>query len=100
MAEPIAVPALVPALDEHAAEAVVRREVDILLRPPGRRAMLGAFGPAPVAADHPPPDADVFHRLAAADVDRKCTRPKSSHYCASRVSSSARTKKTTTTITH
>src|SRR3546814_9467608 len=42
MAEPIAVPALVPTLDEHAAEAVLRREVDILLRPLGRRAMLGA----------------------------------------------------------
>src|SRR3546814_3636821 len=63
MAEPIAVPALVPTLDEHAAEAVLRREVDILLRPLGRRAMLGAFGPAPVAADHAPPDADIFHRL-------------------------------------
>src|SRR3546814_5346363 len=68
MAEPIAVPALVPTLDEHAAEAVLRREVDILLRPLGRRAMLGAFGPAPVAADHAPPDSDIFHR------DRKSTR--------------------------
>src|SRR3546814_18174100 len=63
MAEPIAVPALVPTLDEHAAEAVLRREVDILLRPLGRRAMLGAFGPAPVAADHAPPDDEIFHRL-------------------------------------
>src|SRR3546814_4509234 len=66
MAEPIAVPALVPTLDEHAAEAVLRREVDILLRPLGRRAMLGAFGPAPVAADHAPPE------------DRKSTRLNSS----------------------
>src|SRR3546814_3878994 len=68
MAGPIACPALVTSLDEHAAEAVLRRECDRLLRPLGRRAMLGAFGPAPVAADHPPPDADIFHRLEPADV--------------------------------
>src|SRR3546814_11004531 len=47
MAEPIAVPALVPPLDEHAAEAVLRREVDILFGPRGRRAVVRPLGPAP-----------------------------------------------------
>src|SRR3546814_3398945 len=30
--------------------------------------MLGAFGPAPVAANHAPPDTDIFHRLEPAHV--------------------------------
>src|SRR3546814_10453762 len=47
MAEPIAVPALVPTLDEHAAETVPCREVAKLLRPHGRRAILGPPGPPP-----------------------------------------------------
>ena len=68
MAEPFAVPALVPAFDQYAAEAMLRREVDILLRPLGRRPMFGAFRPGPVAPDHAPPDADIFGRREPADV--------------------------------
>src|SRR3546814_14259191 len=68
MAEPIAVPALVPPLDEHAAEAVLRREVDILFGPRGRRAVVRPLGPAPRPADHSPPDAAIFHRLEPTDV--------------------------------
>src|SRR3546814_18031152 len=68
MAEPIAVPALVPPLDENAAEAVLRREVDILFGPRGRRAVVRPLGPAPRPADHSPPDADIFHRLEPTDV--------------------------------
>src|SRR3546814_9407762 len=78
MAEPIAVPALVPPLDEHAAEAVLRREVDILFGPRGRRAVVRPLGPAPRPADHSPPDADIFHRLEPTAVDRKSTRLNSS----------------------
>src|SRR3546814_15275381 len=68
MAEPIAVPALVPPLDEHAADAVLRREVDILFGPRGRRAVVRPLGQAPRPADHSPPDADIFHRLEPTDV--------------------------------
>src|SRR3546814_6626749 len=68
MAEPMSRPALVPPLDEHGAEAVLRREVDILFGPRGRRAVVRPLGPAPRPADHSPPDADIFHRLEPTDV--------------------------------
>src|SRR3546814_12391058 len=48
MAEPVAVPALVPALDEHAAEPVLRGEFDILPGALGRRALVRPLGPAQI----------------------------------------------------
>ena len=45
VAEPVAVPALVPAFDEDAAKTVPGGEVDILLRVGSRRAMCRALGP-------------------------------------------------------
>ena len=68
MAEPVAVPAFVPALDQHAGKPVFRREIDRLDRPLRRRAVIGTFRPAPLAGNHAPPDADILLRLEPADI--------------------------------
>ena len=68
MAEPVSVPALVPAFDQNSAEPVFRGKIDIVLGPLGRGAVLRPLGPAPVPADHAPPDPDIFHRLHPTDV--------------------------------
>src|SRR5690606_31137669 len=67
-AEPLAVPADVPALDEHSAEAVLGGEVDVAHGVFGGRAVLGTRVPAAGLQVHVPPDADVLHRLEPADV--------------------------------
>ena len=43
--EPVAIPALVPAFDQHAAEAIGRGEVDVAARLGGGRAVLGSRAP-------------------------------------------------------
>ena len=61
--EPVAVPALVPALDQHAAETIVRREVDVALRLGRGRAVFRPGAPGLRTQVHAPPDADVLERL-------------------------------------
>ena len=63
-----AVPAGVPPLDEHAAETMLRGEIDILPGARGGRAMIRPLAPTPRPADHAPPDADIFHRLHPAHI--------------------------------
>ena len=65
---PVAVPPDVPALDEHAVEAVVGGEVDVAAGVLGRRAVVGAAVPRPLPDVHRPPDADVLARLDPRDV--------------------------------
>ena len=62
--DPVAVPALVPAFDQHAAEAVLRGEVDVALHVGVVGAVLLAAAPGGAVEVHLPPDADVL-----ADVD-------------------------------
>src|SRR5690606_3324778 len=61
-------PADVPALDQHAAEAVLGGEVDVAQGVFGGRAVPGPRVPAARVEVHVPPDADVLHRLEPADV--------------------------------
>jgi hypothetical protein len=61
--EPVAIPALVPAFDQHAAEMMFRGEVHVLLGARRGRAVAGAFRPCPLARNHPPPDADILAGL-------------------------------------
>ena len=68
MAEPVAIPALVPTFDQYAAEVMLGRIIDVLLRTLGGGAMARAFRPGPVTADHAPPNADVAARLEPADI--------------------------------
>jgi D-aminopeptidase len=68
VAEPGAVPADVPALDQHAAEAMLRREVDVPLRIRRGRAVLRTGRPGGFLQMQFPPDADVLRRLEPADV--------------------------------
>ena len=60
--EPVAVPAHVPALHEHAVEAVIGGEVDVAARVLGRGAVVRPTAPRPLAQVHGPPDADVLAR--------------------------------------
>ncbi len=66
--EPVAVPAQVPAFDQHPAKAVLGRKIDMLDSVLGRCAMLGSRVPGLQLQVHFPPDADVLHRLDPADV--------------------------------
>ncbi len=63
LGEPVAIPALVPAFDQHAAETMFRREVDVALRFGRGRAVFRAGAPGLRAEVHAPPDADVLERL-------------------------------------
>lgn len=65
---PPAFPAGVPALDEHAGDAVTVRKTDVAQRLVGRRAVARALGPGVAAIVHAPPDADVLHRLDPGDI--------------------------------
>ena len=67
-AEPVAVPTQVPALDQHPAEAMLRREIDVFDGVFGRGAVLRTRAPGLQVQVHLPPDADIFHRLEPADV--------------------------------
>ena len=72
--EPVAVPAEVPTLDQHAAEAVVGGEVDVALGVGGGRAVLGPTAPGLDLDVHAPPDADVLAGLDPADVAQRVRR--------------------------
>ena len=63
IAEPVAVPADIPALDQHGGDAAGGGEIDIAADIGGGGAMFGAARPAPFALDHVPPDADELARL-------------------------------------
>jgi hypothetical protein len=58
--DPVAIPAAIPALDQHAAEAIPGRKVDVALRVGGSRAMFVAAAPGGLVEMHLPPDTDVF----------------------------------------
>ena len=60
---PVAVPADVPALDQHAAQSVGGGEVDVAFRVRGGRAVFGPRAPGHGADVHAPPDAHVLHRF-------------------------------------
>ena len=60
---PVAVPALVPAFDQHPAETVLRGEVDVLDGIGRCRAVPGTAAPGGDALVHLPPDAHVLHGL-------------------------------------
>ena len=66
--EPVTVPTLVPALDEHAAETVLRGKVDVVFGVRGGRPMLRARSPAGCPQVHLPPDADVLIGLEPGNV--------------------------------
>ena len=57
---PLAVPADVPPLDQHALDAVFRGEVDVTFRVFGRGAVAGSLRPGLLKEMHRPPDADIF----------------------------------------
>ena len=63
VAEPVAVPADIPALDQHGGDAAGSGEIDVAADIGGGGAMFGAARPAPFALDHVPPDADELARL-------------------------------------
>ena len=71
--KPLAIPARVPAFDQHPAEAVLRREVDVAHRVGGRRAVLRAGRPALGFKMQRPPDADVLAGLEPRHV-AQCVR--------------------------
>ena len=60
---PIAIPALVPALDQHAVEAVFGREIHVALGVAGGGPMLGAAFPSGFVDVHFPPDTHEFSGL-------------------------------------
>src|SRR5690606_33078586 len=66
--EPVAVPARVPAFHQHAAEAVLRGEVDVAAGIGGGRAVPGAGAPGLLLQVQRPPHAHVLGRLEPADV--------------------------------
>ena len=66
--DPVAVPADVPPFDQHAPEAVGRREIDVALGVLRGGAVLRPGAPGHGVDVHPPPDADVLHRLDPAGV--------------------------------
>ena len=68
IAEPVAVPTLVPAFDQDAAKAVLGGEIDIVLGMLRRRAVIGAAVPRPFVEVHRPPDADIFVGLHPAHI--------------------------------
>src|SRR3989449_381173 len=61
--DPVAVPAHIPSLDQHAADPVRRGKIDVTLRIRGGRPMFRSRAPRHRPDVHPPPDADVLHRL-------------------------------------
>ena len=66
--DPVAVPTLVPAFDQHAVEAVLGGEVDVALGVGGGGAVLVAGAPGRFVEMHLPPDADVLAGLDPAGV--------------------------------
>src|SRR6202008_4818505 len=58
--QPVAAPAAVPTLDQHAAEAVDRGEVDVPLRVRGGRTVARTGTPGLGVEVQRPPDADVL----------------------------------------
>ena len=63
VAEPVPVPADVPAFDQHVRNFVGGGEIDVLLDVDVSRAVLGPARPAPLTLDHVPPYADEFAGL-------------------------------------
>ncbi len=66
--DPVAVPAHIPAFDQHAAQPVCGREIDIAFRVRRRGAVFGPGAPRHRADVHAPPDAHILHRLDPARV--------------------------------
>ena len=71
VAHPHAVPARIPALHQHAAEAMRGGEVDHLLRLGGGGRVLRPRGPALVVQVHRPPHAHVLGRLHPAHIAQR-----------------------------
>ena len=68
IAEPIAIPAHIPTLHQHAVEAVAGGEIHVGLGVGGGGPMLRAGAPGVGVQVHAPPDADVFPRPGPTDI--------------------------------
>ena len=63
MLGPVSIPAVVPALDQHAAQTMTGSEVDVALGIGGGGAMALTLGPGPLLFLHSPPDSHILGRL-------------------------------------
>ena len=68
VADPVAIPARIPAFHQHPAETMGGREVDVALGVGGGGGMPGAGGPTLLVEVHRPPHADVLGRMHPAHV--------------------------------